>query len=173
MVDKTLENMELNGHTGHEIANRFEKRVIQIPFSNCWHWVGSKNNHGYGVLTVYNRQNWRKRKDFAVHRLSYQMFKGEIPVGLLVCHHCDNRLCVNPEHLFLGTPDDNMQDKVKKNRQSKLCLKYSKRAKLSVEKVKEIRYLFTKTPHIKVAELSKIYGVSESLLYRVRKGERW
>ena len=164
---------DYNGHSIKEIQKRFNDRIEIIPFSDCWYWAGSKNNHGYGVLSVYNKNNWRIKKDYAAHRLSFELHKGISNKSLLVCHHCDNKLCVNPEHLFLGTPADNMLDKVKKNRQSRRSFKESKYAKLSVEKVAFIRELFQKNPKYSIAELSKQFGVSTSLLYKVKKGERW
>ena len=77
--------------------------------SNCWNWMGAKACHGYGAIT-YNNKCQR------VHRLSYVTFVGAIPDNLSVLHKCDNKLCCNPEHLFLGTQKDNMQDMYKKGR---------------------------------------------------------
>ena len=75
----------------------------------CWIWDLSLNDAGYGKAT-YNY------KDYKAHRLSYMAFKGTIPDGLVVCHTCDIRQCVNPAHLFLGTQQDNVCDMVKKGR---------------------------------------------------------
>lgn len=79
--------------------------------SGCWLWVGAHNQAGYGLAT------WEGKKNQTAHRLSYRIHKGEIPEGLLVLHKCDTPPCVNPEHLFLGTKQDNADDKVAKGRQ--------------------------------------------------------
>src|SRR5690348_1346681 len=77
--------------------------------NGCWEFTGSLNNGGYGVIGF-------KGKVWLAHRLSYYFHNGEIPKGLLVCHKCDNRKCINPDHLFLGTYMDNYNDMVAKGR---------------------------------------------------------
>lgn len=81
------------------------------PVDGCLEWNHSMFHNGYGHV-ILNRRHWR------AHRLAYFLTRGEIPEGLLVLHECDNRACCNPDHLFLGTHQDNTDDMVAKGRQA-------------------------------------------------------
>ena len=89
------------------ISERFWPKVDKTD--TCWLWTGAKNDKGYGQIRSPGRI------DFA-HRLSWTLERGDIPPGLSVCHHCDTPLCVNPDHLFLGTQQDNSRDMGQKGR---------------------------------------------------------
>jgi len=88
------------------------KRYIQkniVKDGNCWIWIKAHDPSGYGVAS-------KERKKIHAHRLSYLAFKGEIPKGMCILHSCDVKACCNPDHLWLGTQKDNMQDCIKKGR---------------------------------------------------------
>lgn len=92
------------------IEARFWGKVERQSADVCWIWRGTLVRGGYGQFSV------RPGQRCAAHRFAWELSNGAIPDGLFACHRCDNPPCVNPAHLFLGTPKDNMQDKVAKGR---------------------------------------------------------
>jgi len=94
---------------GESIAELLDRMTIPVPESGCWLWTGAIDSHGYGKLK-------RRRKIITAHREAWRLHKGEIPNGMFVCHKCDTRACANPDHLFLGTHQDNMDDMKRKGR---------------------------------------------------------
>ena len=119
----------------------------------------------YGGLRVGTINNGDRRTESA-HRFSWNIHFGEIPKGLFVCHSCDVPLCVNPEHLFLGTAQDNHRDSMKKGRSNPKFK--NPNAKVTFADVINIR-----RSSKSVRELSEIYGLSYSQIFRIRRGESW
>lgn len=114
---------------GKSLRERFESKVELIPFSTCHWWTGATPGNIYGGIKDKGTMH-------AAHRVSYELYRETIPHGLYVLHKCDNPKCVNPDHLFLGTAQDNMDDMIKKGRQ-----RYKPRSKVTAEEVLKIRKL--------------------------------
>jgi DNA-binding CsgD family transcriptional regulator len=130
--------------------------------NGCWQWKSAKNAKGYGYLLV-------EGKNLFAHRYSYQHYKGAIPDSMLVCHSCDNPSCVNPEHLFLGTNINNMQDMIEKGRQCKGESKSN--SKLTEEEVSEIRMLLNNGLSNK--EVAIIFNVSDMTISGIKTNRTW
>ena len=118
--------------------------------------------NGYAKITV-------KGKKWYAHRWAWFLEHGAIPTGLDVCHHCDNRRCVNPAHLFLGTRKDNVTDSIEKGRflRGEMCWRH----KLTEEDVREIRKL--RTEELSYGELADKFGVQRSSVIAIIKRRNW
>lgn len=146
-----------------------ERFLSKVEKTNtCWIWKGKlTKNHRYARFMM------RKNPNMTAHRASYLLFKGEIPKGIFVCHTCDNPTCVNPDHLFLGTPKDNTQDAVKKGRMigpvgelnKGLGRKLSEQDVLRIRKIKSEGY-----PSWKILEE---YQISRALLSLIVNRKLW
>lgn len=134
------------------------ERSIPVPDSGCWIWLGAWGFKGYGT-TKAGGQNY-------AHRLSYRAFVGPIPAGMLVCHKCDTRPCCNPDHLFLGTPADNIADASAKRRMHEGLRNYN--AKLTPETVRAIR-----ESKLSGREWARRLGISHATIRSARRGDTW
>lgn len=130
---------------------------LVVRGNGCWLWTGQVERTGYGVIE-FNDSSYK------AHRLAYFLHFGTDPGSLCVCHTCDNRICVNPHHLFLGTLKDNNDDRDRKGRHVALLGERQGGAKLTASDVREIRRSTDKQRDLAVA-----YGVSQSTIWRARK----
>jgi hypothetical protein len=153
----------------HDDLKRFWSKVDKKGVNECWNWTRGKH-HGYGNFHI--RKNGIDKIVVAT-RYSWEITNGAIPDGLLVCHKCDNRACVNPNHLFLGTYSDNSQDRDTKNRFIKLKGEDNGISKLTNKDVLAIRSEYT--PHVygSVKKLADKYKVSITHIHRIIKRSVW
>lgn len=147
------------------IRHRLLSKSETNPFSGCWEWVAGKDTHGYGQMKI----NGRKR---LAHRVSYELYRGPIPDGILVCHDCDNPACINPDHLFLGTQTENMADMMSKGRGRKARLKGEDHSQAKLTESDVVAILSAKGLVSQVA-LADQYGVSPSQIGNIHRGKAW
>ncbi len=140
----------------------FWAKVDQQGDDECWEWIASLQTTGYGQFKVGSRM-------IGAHRIVYFLNYGQ-PTGFFVCHHCDNRKCCNPKHLFLGTNADNMADAARKGRMIKIGHKgeTNGRAKLTAKQVLAIR----KSSATQVA-LAEKHGVTQVMISRIKLRKAW
>lgn len=129
--------------------NIFDKNFIlnnvSVDKNKCWIWNGTIEKFGYGTTSF-------KGKEYRIHRLSMHLYNGfDLSSSLYVCHHCDNPPCCNPEHLFVGTQKDNMQDSLRKGRHVDNSGSRHGKAKLREEDVILIRALAKDWKQIEIA----------------------
>lgn len=133
---------------------------------DCWLWVGALKPTGYG-LRSFSRDG--RHFTWLVHRLAYELEVGPIPDGMCVCHTCDVPNCVNPEHLWLGSHDDNMSDRQGKSRQTHG--EGHPQAKLCDEIVRSIR--IRRKNGESAHSLASEFGISPGVIYDIHEGKTW
>lgn len=147
------------------LESRFWDRVQVGP--DCWLWIGTiKRPSGYGAFHI------GKLKYVPAHRFAWKLTYGEVPEGLDVCHHCDNPPCVRPDHLFVGTAFDNMQDRHRKGRTRVAHGERQHAAKLSAAAVRAIRARYGKDGNSYVS-LAAEYQVTPGTIVHIIKGRSW
>jgi len=152
------------------LQQRFEDKIIPEPNSGCWIWVGSLNPQtGYGQISSGERPE-------TAHRVSWRLNRGPIPEGMHVLHHCDQRWCCNPDHLFLGGNDDNIYDAVFKGRMRG-------NGGLNGENLRGVRCYQAKLDDTAVLEilasaeperaLASRFGVASSVVHEIKHRKIW
>jgi hypothetical protein len=154
------------GSPPRPLEDRFWPKVDKRGPDECWEWKASRYVSGYGQFYI-DRGHVHGR----AHRVSYELANGPIPDDLFVCHHCDNRACVNPAHLFLGTNTDNMRDMVAKGRRPPNEGERNARAILTEEDVLLLRA--RNRAGESYARLAREYGMSVSGMGHAIAGLNW
>lgn len=147
------------------ILERFHEHACKADDNECWLWAGPLNDRGYGRINKNINGKW---KALRAHRVSWMIYRGEIPEALQICHKCDVRNCVNPSHLFLGTQRDNMRDRDIKGRVRRGATHAF--AKLTDDDIINIRLLAKTQSHTKIA---CHYKVSDSNISRIVNRHTW
>ncbi|RYE67377.1 MAG: HNH endonuclease [Oxalobacteraceae bacterium] len=143
-----------------ENKTKFLERTKEV--NGCWEWQGLRCPRGYGRTTL-------NRKQMPAHRASWVIHKGEIDGGLFVLHKCDNKPCVNPSHLYLGTHVENARDRAERGQAA--SGERSGRAKLSVIQVAAIKEALAAGSSC--ASLGREYGVHRQTIHKIKNGENW
>jgi hypothetical protein len=146
------------------LAARFWAKVKKT--GACWLWLGSVNETGYGRVGVCLQGGWRITY---AHRVAYLLTRGEIPDNLCACHHCDNPPCVNPEHIFLGTRQDNNADAIRKGRL--LSGEAHPLHRLTHAEVQEMRSLHSRGETHRALGLR--FGVSHTTVWSIAHFHHW
>jgi len=146
---------------------RMLPRLSPEPNSGCWLWTGNCNHKGYGQVGL------GAHSMVATHRVAFEHEHGPIPKGMQVLHKCDTPCCCNPDHLWLGTHQDNIDDKMRKGRHvagrsTKSRGSRNGNSKLTEEQVRHIRRRETE-----VAGYVALYGVSKTTIWDIQKGKTW
>jgi|SRR5208282_382127 len=145
-----------------KLTEEFNKKTVKNEKA-CWDWSGSLKV-GYGVMKC-------KKRFIKTHRFSWKINFGPIPEGMYVCHKCDNRKCNNPEHLFLGTHEDNMKDMINKNRQRGAVGESNAKAIINKEKALEIKKMLSNG--MTTIQIAKDLNISRAIVFGIKHKKNW
>lgn len=144
------------------LTEKFEEKIFYGSPDGCHYWIGAVSSQGYGLMSI-------ERKLIYAHRLSYTIFKGQIPEGLLVRHSCDNTLCVNPNHLLIGTHKENTNDMVVRGRHT--IGERNPKAKFNRRDVNQIRFMAS--VGVSQKDIAKLVGTIPANISRVVNNIRY
>lgn len=137
-----------------------EARVMPVTESGCWIWIGYLSSRGYGF--VYHTP----KPELLAHRASWHVHNGPVPDGMRVCHRCDIRCCVNPDHLFLGTDADNMRDRDIKDR-------VAHGVRSAQHRLKPADVYLIRASADRSSDLARQFGVTPQAIGAVRSRRSW
>lgn len=149
-----------------DIINRFWSKV-NYPGNDhdCWEWTAGLFESGYGQFGISSKIK------FTAHKFSFEYYHGKIPKGLIICHTCDNKICVNPNHLFLGTCSDNSKDMVNKGRSNRGEDVHT--ATIKEQHVIEMLDKIISGEFKNTSEISKYYGIETRYIRNIIIGLTW
>ena len=152
-----------------KFKKRFWSKVNVQGLDDCWEWqLNSREVFGYGAISAGPRINGKSVR-LKAHRVSWELVNGPIPTEVEICHSCDNPPCVNPNHLFLGTHQENMSDCAKKGRTGeRLCGELNPCSKLTEKEVREIR-----SSNESSRALGRKYNVSKTVILQIKRRQKW
>lgn len=150
-IEATTAQWPIRFHAGYEKTE-----------SGCWVWTRGRHGKGYGLFHVPGKTIQK------THRVSWEMHNGEIPDGLHVLHRCDNPPCVNPEHLFLGTNQDNVDDKVAKGR-----LRVQRGSSSGVARLTEDQVVAIRADGRFQREIAETYGIAQTTVSAIKRRQNW
>lgn len=149
-------------------VERFENKFNKLGEDDCWIWFGRKHCQGYGYFRLSGYLT-------LAHRVAWTLYRGEIPDGLCVLHHCDNPPCVNPRHLFLGTQIDNVKDAQDKGKYQGRYGERACRVKLTQSDVDYIRFVLSISVEGSGVNkfLARQFGVQAAAISKIKTGRTW
>jgi HNH endonuclease len=148
------------------LRERFDSKWTPEPNSGCHLWIGCVCSCGYGVI---KGDGGRQAPTLSAHRVSWEMHFGNVPNGMCVLHECDTPACVNPDHLFLGTKQDNSDDCKRKGRTDTARGDANGNSKLKITAVLDIR----SATGVPIQDLARKHNIGYSQVKRIRSGESW
>lgn len=166
--------------TIEQLHARFDALVFPEPMSGCWLWTGPLSYNGYGLLAIWNG---KASRNIRAHRFNWERAHGPIPPGMHACHRCDVRSCCNPDHIFIGTHADNMQDAVRKGRTSQGAAHRAIIRRVAARGSRNGKALLTEADipiirqRLAAGEVARViaadFGVSPPTISDVKTGRKW